>query len=67
MNLDRAVFALTGVAVLLSLVLGVYLSPYFYLLTAFVGVNLVLAGTTGVCFSWAIFKKLGVPPGQALR
>lgn len=67
MNLDRAVLAFTGFLVLLSLVLGFYVSPYFYLLTVFVGINQVLAGTTGVCFSWAVFKKLGVPPGQALR
>ncbi len=67
MNLDRAVLAFTGFLVLLSLALGYYVTPYFYLLTAFVGLNLIMAGFAGVCFSSIIFKVVGLKPGTALR
>lgn len=67
MNLDRGVFIMTGVLVLASLALGFYVSPLFYLLTAFVGVNLVIAGASGVCFSSMVLRMFGMRPGQAIR
>ena len=67
MNLDRGVFVMTGVLVLASLALGFYVNPVFYVLTAFVGMNLVIAGATGVCFSSMVLRTLGVRPGPALR
>jgi len=67
MNLDRAVLGFAGLAILVSVVLGVAVTPYFFLLTAFVGINLVLGAFSGVCFSATVFKLLGVKPGQAFR
>ena len=40
MNLDRAVLAFAGLIVLASLALGYWVSPYWFLLTAFAGVNM---------------------------
>ena len=67
MTLDRAIMAFAGFLILLSLVLGYFLSPYWYLLTAFVGANLFQASFTGFCPATSIFKRLGVRPGSAFR
>ncbi|MEX2353292.1 MAG: DUF2892 domain-containing protein, partial [Gammaproteobacteria bacterium] len=49
MNIDRAVMAFAGFVVLVSLALGYMVSPYWFLLTAFVGLNLLQASFTGFC------------------
>ncbi|WP_297298293.1 DUF2892 domain-containing protein [uncultured Methylovirgula sp.] len=67
MNLDRAVISFAGVMVLVSLALTYFLSPYWLLLTLFIGVNLLQAGFTGFCpAAWA-FKKIGIRAGHAFR
>ena len=67
MNIDKAVTSFAGVMVLLSLALSQVLSPYWLLLTAFVGLNLLQAGITGVCPAAMIFKKLGFRTGCAFQ
>jgi hypothetical protein len=67
MTVDRAVMLFAGFMVLLSLALGFYVSPYWYLLTAFVGLNLMQASVTGFCPAAMIFKKLGLRPGLAFQ
>lgn len=67
MTLDRAVMMFAGFMVLMSLALGYYVSPYWYLLTAFVGLNLIQASLTGFCPAAIILKKLGVRVGEAFR
>jgi hypothetical protein len=41
MNVDRAVLSFAGFVVLLGLALGWLVSPYWFLLTAFAGLNMV--------------------------
>ena len=65
--LDRVVMAFAGCIILASLALGHYVSPWWYLLTAFAGVNLIQSSYTGVCLASLAFKGLGVKPGPALR
>lgn len=65
MNVDRAVLTLAGSMVLVSLVLGWFVSPYWLLLTAFVGANLFQAAFTGFCPAAIIFRKLGLKAGPA--
>ena len=67
MTIDRAVLLFAGLMVLVSLALGFYLSPWWYLLTAFVGLNLIQASVTGFCPAAMVFKKLGCPAGVAFR
>jgi hypothetical protein len=67
MSLDRAVMAFAGCVVLLSLALGHYVSPYWHLLTAFAGLNMLQAAFTGFCPAAMVFKALGVRPGEAFR
>lgn len=65
MSIDRIVLAFAGSMVLLSLILSALLSPYWMLLAAFVGLNLLQSSFTGFCPLAMILKKLGVRPGQA--
>jgi Inner membrane protein YgaP-like, transmembrane domain len=65
MNVDRAVFAVAGTMVLVSLALAWLVSPYWLLLAAFVGANMLQAAFTGFCPAAKIFNKLGLKPGAA--
>ena len=67
MNLDRAVIAFAGTVVLVSLALGYLVSPYWFLLTAFAGLNMLQAAFTGFCPAAMIFKAFGVKSGNAFR
>ncbi|MAB10208.1 DUF2892 domain-containing protein [Hyphomonas sp.] len=67
MNVDRAVFAFAGVVVSLSLALGYFVSPYWFLLTAFAGLNMFQAAFTGFCPAALIFKAIGLKPGNAFK
>ncbi|PJG55810.1 DUF2892 domain-containing protein [Bradyrhizobium forestalis] len=65
MNVDRAVLAFAGCVVLLGLALGTYVNAYWYLLTAFAGLNMLQASFTGFCPAAIVFKKLGLSSGCA--
>ena len=65
MSVDRAVMAFAGFIVLASLALGYFVSPWWFLLTAFAGLNLMQASVTGFCPAAIVFKKLGVKSGVA--
>jgi len=67
MNLDRAVFAFAGVMTLLSVALTQFVSPWFFLLTVFIGLNLLQSAFTGFCPAAIVFKKLGLSSGCAFR
>jgi len=67
MNIDRAVLALAGVMVLLSIVLALWASPYWLLLAAFVGANMLQAAFTGFCPAAIIFRRLGLRSGSAFE
>jgi Inner membrane protein YgaP-like, transmembrane domain len=60
MTVERLLRLIAGTFVLLSLWLGYALSPYWYLFTAFVGLNLFQSGFTDWCPMMAFLKKLGV-------
>lgn len=63
MNLDRAVMAFAGVMILVSVLLVHFVSPWWLLFTAFIGLNMLQASFTGFCPAAMIFKKLGVRGG----
>ncbi|MFH1894055.1 MAG: DUF2892 domain-containing protein [Candidatus Zixiibacteriota bacterium] len=58
MTLDNSIRLLAGTLVVLSLVLYYFVSPYWLLLTAFVGFNLLQSSFTKFCPAEMIFKKL---------
>jgi hypothetical protein len=65
MSIDRIVLAVAGTMVLLSLLLGHFVSPYWYWFTAFVGANLLQSAFTGTCPLVLFLRKAGVRPGAA--
>ena len=64
-NVDRLVFRIAGLFVLISLGLSQLHSIYWLWFTAFVGANMLQASFTGFCPLATILGKLGVKPGAA--
>jgi hypothetical protein len=60
MTIDRALRALAGFFVLLSLALGYWVHPAWLLFTAFVGANLFQSAFTNTCPAMVIFRRLGL-------
>jgi len=67
MNLDRSIFLLAGSLILVGTALGAFVSPWWLLLTAFVGLNMLQASLTGFCPAAFILKRFGVASGCAFR
>jgi len=67
MSTDRAVLCFAGAMTLLSAVLVWLVSPWWLLLTAFVGLNMMQASITGFCPAAMIFKALGTKSGVAFQ
>ena len=60
---------IAGTFILLSLLLGVpqsplFMSEYWLLFTAFVGLNLLQSGITRWCLMERIMRRLGLPIGS---
>jgi uncharacterized membrane protein len=55
--LERAVFLVAGIVVTASVLLSVTASPWWVLLAAFAGMNLVVFSATGFCLMANILKK----------
>lgn len=60
MQLENIIRALAGTLVTLSVTLGYLVSPYWFLLTLFVGLNLFQSAFTKWCLAEEILKKLGI-------
>lgn len=65
MTVNDWVHVLAGLFILVSLILGHWVSPYWLLLTAFVGANLLQYGVSKFCPMALILKKLGIPETRA--
>jgi hypothetical protein len=65
MTVERALRLLAGTFVLLSVGLGYWVSPYWLLFTAFVGLNLLQSGFTNWCPAMWFFSKLGLKEAAA--
>lgn len=65
MTIDNAVLSFAGAVVLIGLVLGWLASPYWLLLSAFAGANMLQAGFTGFCPAAKVFKAFGLRTGCA--
>jgi hypothetical protein len=60
MTLNEWLRAIAGTFVLLSVALGWFVHPAFFLFTAFVGANLLQSAFTKSCPMMAILRRLGV-------
>lgn len=66
MNVNRYLRMIAGALVMLSLALGYWVSPYWYLFTAFVGLNLFQSAFTNWCPMMTFLRKLGVKDDRTL-
>ena len=57
MTVERSLRMIAGAFVLLSLALGYWVNSYWYLFTAFVGLNLFQSALTNWCPRWQFFAK----------
>ena len=55
--LERVLFALAGTVTLLSAALAALVSPWFLLLTAFVGINQWLYVLAGACLASIVLRR----------
>ena len=60
MNVERSLRMVAGFFVVLSLALGYYVSPYWFLFTAFVGLNLFQSAFTNWCPMMTFLRRMGV-------
>jgi len=63
MSVERAVTAFAGVMVLISVALTQLVSPWWWLMTAFIGINLLQSSFTGFCPAAMVMRRLGVGRG----
>jgi len=59
MSVEGKVRILAGTMVLISFVLGRFVSPVWLWLAAFVGLNLIQSAFTGFCPAETLFRSLG--------
>ena len=64
MTIERGLRMMAGTFVLLSLALGFWVSPYWYLFTAFVGLNQLQSAFTNWCPAMWILAKLGLKSAE---
>jgi len=62
MDINRWLRLIAGAFVVGSLALGYWVSSWWYLFTAFVGLNLFQSAFTNWCPMMAFLRKLGVRP-----
>ncbi len=60
MKMDQYIRAIAGSFVVISLALGFFVSPYWYLFTTFVGLNLFQSAFSKWCLMEDILEKLGI-------
>ncbi len=60
--LERIIWLIAGIFSLSSAVLAWVCSPYWLILTALVGINLIVFALTGFCLMANILYKLGAKP-----
>src|SRR6478672_13957066 len=65
MTVDRALRMLAGFFILLTLALAHWVSPWWLLFTAFVGLNLLQSAFTNWCPAMAIFRWMGLPEPES--
>lgn len=62
MRIEEALRMIAGIFILASVALGVWVNPWFFAFTAFVGLNLFQSAFTKTCPMMAILKRAGLKP-----
>jgi hypothetical protein len=66
-NIDRLVLAVAGSLIVISVLLGNLVHPYWYAVAAFLGADLAQASITGYCPLATLLRRVGVRFGAAFR
>lgn len=66
MTLERIIRMIAGTFVLVSVALGVFVSPWWLLFTAFVGANLLQSSITGWCLMEDLLRDAGVGRSESI-
>ncbi|HKV07629.1 MAG TPA: DUF2892 domain-containing protein [Thermoanaerobaculia bacterium] len=61
MTVERGLRGIAGFFVLLSVALGYWVHPGFFLFTAFVGANLLQSAFTNACPMMSLLRRMGAP------
>jgi len=67
MTIERTLRLIAGLFILVSLALGHWVNQYWYLFTAFVGLNLFQSGLTNWCPMMTFLRKLGCGSQERLN
>jgi hypothetical protein len=67
MTVERYLRLIAGSFVLASVLLGIYSSPYWFLFTGFVAVNLAQSAFTNWCPMMWFLRRLGARDASAAR
>jgi len=59
MSINEGVRAIAGVFILVSVALGLWVNPWFFAFTAFVGLNLLQSAVTRTCPMVWVLRKAG--------
>ncbi len=62
MTVNNAVLALAGTFILISVLLSIFVSQYWLVLTVFVGANMLQSAFTGFCPAAMVFRRMGLKP-----
>lgn len=62
MRVDEGLRAIAGVFILVSVALGVWVSPWWFVFTAFVGLNLFQSAFSKWCPMMMVLKRAGLRP-----
>ena len=60
MTIERYIRMIAGIFIIASIVLGHFVSPYWYLFTVFVGLNLLQSAFTNWCPMMTVLRAFGV-------
>ncbi len=60
MTVERGLRMMAGIVILLSVTLGMTVTPKWYWLTAFVGLNLLQSAFTDWCPAMFVLRKCGL-------
>ncbi len=61
MTIERALRLMAGCVILISVLLTVFVSSWWLVLTAMVGLNLLQSAFTDWCPAMWVFQKIGLP------
>ena len=65
MTLESTLRAIAGTFVAASVLLGIYVHPYFLWFTLFVGLNLLQSGFSNWCPMISLLRRLGLRESRA--